>query len=87
MHTAKLKIEVVSCEERQSDPKDSFIMSIDTLKGLLHTCYASHSSIFRVHTVVGTKWVGRTVDESSLSSMTLDIVQPDLTSSIREPLN
>ena len=45
---------------------------------------ASHSSIFKVCTVVATQRIGRTVDESVLRSTALDIVQPDLTSTIGE---
>ena len=45
-------------------------------------CGAAHSSIFKVCTVVATQWIGRTVNESGLSSTTLDIVQPDLASTI-----
>ena len=42
----------------------------------------SHSSILKVGTVVATQCTSRTVNESSLSSTTLDIIQPDLTSTI-----
>ena len=45
---------------------------------------ASHSSIFTVDTVMGSNRIGRTVNESGLSSSTLDVVQPDLTSTIGE---
>ena len=45
---------------------------------------AVHSSIFTVHTVVASQWQSRTVNESGLSSCTLDIVQPDLTSATRK---
>ena len=43
-----------------------------------------HSSIFNMPTVVGPQWSCRTVNESGLSSTTLDIVQPDLTNTIGE---
>ncbi len=46
--------------------------------------WTSHSSIFSMDTVVATQRIGRTVNESGLSSTTLDIVQPDLTSTIGE---
>ena len=42
-----------------------------------------HSSILKVSAVVGSKWISRTVDESGLGADTLDIVQPDLTSAVR----
>ncbi len=45
---------------------------------------ASHSGIFNVCTVVGPQSVSSTVNESGLSSTTLDIVQPDLASTISE---
>ena len=42
------------------------------------------SSIFNMPTVVGPQCISRTVNESGLSSTTLNIVQPDLTSTISE---
>ena len=51
---------------------------------LTNRCSTSHSSIFTMYTVVGPQWISRAVDESGLSSTTLDIVQPDLTSTIGE---
>ena len=52
----------------------------------LSTCGAStpHSSIFDVTTVVLSQCWMSTVNESALSSSTLDIVQPDLTGTIGE---
>ena len=46
------------------------------------TWHAVHSSIFTMHTVVAPQWISRTVNESGLSSTTVDIVQPDLTCAI-----
>ena len=43
-----------------------------------------HSSIFTVDTIMTPQWTSRTVDESGLSSTTLDIIQPDLANTIGE---
>ena len=49
----------------------------------LSTCrvctLALHSNILKVYTVMLSQCISRTVNESGLSSTTLDIVQPDLT--------
>ena len=43
----------------------------------------SNSSIFTVATVVDSKRIGRTVNESGLTATTLDVIQPYLSSTIR----
>ena len=44
-----------------------------------------HASIFKMSTVVAPQCISGTVNESGLSSTTLDIIQPNLTSTIGEP--
>ena len=48
------------------------------------TSSTSHTGIFNVCTVVDSQAIMRTGKQSCLSSTTLDIVQPDLTSTISE---
>ena len=46
------------------------------------TCHAVNSSILKMATVVVSQWISRTVNESGLSSSTVNLIQPDSSSAV-----
>ena len=72
-------------------PQPFFFVLVTCFRGItirihisLTNISTSHSSIFNMCTVVLSKWQMRAGGQCSLSSNTLDIVQPDLTNTIGE---